>query len=143
MPQADQHMMYSQRRTSASPPPEPIDQVMFELDQSPVTYGRNISTNAGMHSSPPVTYPNHTAGRTPKTLKNQTTAMSTAPSTIGSVRSKPAPVCDHVAPEKNSDWMSVPATRPLTDSTPDQPIQYPKVASGPISVRYFRHASCA
>src|SRR4051812_18768288 len=69
--------------------------------------------------------------------------MSRAPSTIGSVRSKPAPVCDHVAPEKNSDWISVPATRPLTDSTTDQPIQYPNVASGPISVRYLRHASCA
>src|SRR3954453_17225235 len=55
MPYADQHMKYSQTSTSASPPPEPIDQVMFELDQSPVRYGRNMSTNAGMHRRPPVT----------------------------------------------------------------------------------------
>src|SRR3954452_6190213 len=55
IPYADQHMKYSHTRTSASPPPEPIDHVMFELDQSPVMYGRNISTNAGMQSSAPVT----------------------------------------------------------------------------------------
>jgi hypothetical protein len=48
-------MKYSQTRMSASPPPDPIDQVMFELDQSPVTYGRNMSTKAGMQSSAPVT----------------------------------------------------------------------------------------
>src|SRR4051812_43345733 len=143
MPYADQHMKYSQTSTSASPPPEPIDQVMFELDQSPVRYGRNMSTNAGMHSRPPVTYPNHTAGRTPKTLKAQTMAMSAAPRTIGRDRSKPAPDVDQSALEKNSDCSSVPATRPFTDSTTDQPIQYPNVASGPISVRYLRQASCA
>src|SRR4051795_11040392 len=55
MPYADQHMKNSQTRISARPPPEPIDHVMFELDQSPVMYGRNISTNAGMHSRAPVT----------------------------------------------------------------------------------------
>src|SRR3954451_12519940 len=55
IPYADQHMMYSHTRTSASPPPEPIDHVMFELDQSPVRYGRNMSTNAGMHRRPQVT----------------------------------------------------------------------------------------
>src|SRR3954447_24684758 len=55
MPYADQHMKYSHTRTSARPPPDPIDHVMFELDQSPVMYGRNMSTNAGMHSSAPVT----------------------------------------------------------------------------------------
>src|SRR3954453_7780802 len=69
--------------------------------------------------------------------------MRTAPRTIGRVRSKPPPECDHVALEKNSDCSSVPATRPFTDSTTDQPIQYPNVASGPMSVRYLRHASCA
>src|SRR3954469_11946502 len=55
IPYADQHMKYSHTSTSASPPPEPIDHVMFELDQSPVRYGRNMSTNAGMHRRPPVT----------------------------------------------------------------------------------------
>ncbi len=33
--------------------------------------------------------------------------------------------------------------RPKTDSTTDQPIQYPNVATGPISVVYLRHASWA
>src|SRR3954468_7684652 len=69
--------------------------------------------------------------------------MRTAPRTIGRVRSKPAPECDHVALEKNSDCSRTPATRPFTDSTTDQPIQYPNVASGPISVRYLRQASWA
>jgi hypothetical protein len=55
IPYADQHMKYSHVRISGSPPPEPISQVMFELCQSPVTYGRNMSTNAGMHSRAPVT----------------------------------------------------------------------------------------
>ena len=43
--------------------------------------------------------------------------------TTGSVSVKPAPECVHVDFEKNSDCISVPATRPLTDSTTDQPIQ--------------------
>ena len=55
IPYADQHMKYSHVITSGSPPPEPISHVMFELCQSPVTYGRNMRTNAGMHSSAPVT----------------------------------------------------------------------------------------
>src|SRR3954452_16864435 len=116
-------MKYSHTSTSASPPPEPIDQVMFELDQSPVRYGRNMSTNAGMHNRTPVTYPNHTAGRTPKTLNSQTTRMRPQPRTTGSVIVKPAPAFDQSELEKNSDWISTPATRPLTDNTTDQPIQ--------------------
>src|SRR3954471_6363526 len=55
MPYEDQHMMYSHTRMSARPPPDPMDHVMFALCQSPVMYGRNMSTKAGMHSSPPVT----------------------------------------------------------------------------------------
>src|SRR3954465_6047640 len=102
-----------------------------------------MRTNAGMHRRPPVTYPNHTAGRTPKTLKSQTTTMRPAPRTIGSDRSNPAPDDDQSELEKNSDCSSVPATSPLTDSTTDQPIQYPNVARGPIRVRYLRQASCA
>ena len=31
--------------------------------------------------------------------------------------------CDQSCSENNSDWISVPATRPLIDSTTDQPIQ--------------------
>ncbi len=69
--------------------------------------------------------------------------MSTAPRTIGSDRSKPAPDVVHVDFEKNSLCSSVPATSPLTESTTDHPIQYPNVASGPMSVRYLRHASWA
>src|SRR5918911_5601360 len=69
--------------------------------------------------------------------------ISTQPSTTGSVNVKPAPECVHVDFEKNSLCSSVPATRPFTESTTDQPIQYPNVASGPMSVRYFRHASWA
>ena len=44
-------------------------------------------------------------------------------STIGSDRSKPAPEVDQSELEKNSLCSSVPATRPFTDSTTDQPIQ--------------------
>ncbi len=49
--------------------------------------------------------------------------MSTQPKTTGSVTVKPAPVCDQSCDEKNSDCSRTPATRPLTDSTTDQPIQ--------------------
>ena len=55
IPYDDQHMKYSQTSASASPPLAPMSKLMFELDHSPVMYGRNISTNAGMQSSPPVT----------------------------------------------------------------------------------------
>jgi hypothetical protein len=55
IPYDDQHMKYSHTSASARPPLAPIWNSMFELDQSPVTYGRNISTNAGRHSSAPVT----------------------------------------------------------------------------------------
>src|SRR3954470_3559991 len=55
MPYADQHMKYSHTRTSGSRRPDPIYRVLFELSQSPVTYGRNMRTNGGRHSSPPVT----------------------------------------------------------------------------------------
>src|SRR3954453_24052708 len=103
MPYADQHMKYSHTRTSASPPPEPIDHVMFELDQSPVMYGRNMSKNAGMHSSTPVTKPNHTAGPTPNTLNSQTIRIRPQPRTTGSVSLNPAPEVVQSALEKNSD----------------------------------------
>ena len=43
--------------------------------------------------------------------------------TMGSVRSKPPPLSAHVESENHSAWISVPATRPLTASTTDQPIQ--------------------
>ena len=36
-----------------------------------------------------------------------------------------------------------PTKRPRYESTTDQPIQYPNVAMGPISVVYFRQASFA
>ncbi len=48
-------MKYSHVIARGSPPLEPISEFMFELLQSPVTYGRNISAKAGMSSSPPVT----------------------------------------------------------------------------------------
>ena len=55
IPYADQHMKYSHVSTSGRPPPVPMFHCMFELCQSPVMYGRNMSTKTGMHSSPPVT----------------------------------------------------------------------------------------
>ena len=55
IPYDDQHMKYSHTSASASPPFAPMLKSMFELDQSPVMYGKNISTNAGMQSSAPVT----------------------------------------------------------------------------------------
>jgi hypothetical protein len=76
-------------------------------------------------------------------LNAHTIAIRAAPMRMGSERSKPAPDVLQSVLEKNSAWISVPATRPLTESTTDQPIQYPNVASGPISVRYLRHASWA
>ena len=65
MPYDDQHMKYSQTMARASPPFSLMLKSRFELDQSPVMYGKNMSTNAGMSSRPPVTSPNQTAGRTP------------------------------------------------------------------------------
>src|SRR5829696_9763277 len=50
IPYDDQHMKYSQTSASASPPLAPMLKLMFELDQSPVMYGKNISTNAGSSS---------------------------------------------------------------------------------------------
>jgi hypothetical protein len=58
-------MKYSQTITSARPPPSSMFHCMFELDQSPVMYGRNMRTRTGSISSPPVRYANQTAGRTP------------------------------------------------------------------------------
>ena len=55
IPYADQHMKYSHVRASASPPPSLIPQVKFALFQSPVRYGKTISTKHGMHSRAPVT----------------------------------------------------------------------------------------
>ena len=48
-------MKYSQTMARASPPFSPMLNSRFELDQSPVMYGKNISTNAGISSRPPVT----------------------------------------------------------------------------------------
>ncbi len=48
-------MKYSHVSASASPPPEPIAQVKLALFQSPVRYGKTISTKQGMQSSAPVT----------------------------------------------------------------------------------------
>ena len=55
IPYDDQHMKYSQVIASASPPFSPMLKSRFELDQSPVMYGKNMSTNAGINSRPPVT----------------------------------------------------------------------------------------
>src|SRR5215204_5739203 len=55
IPYDDQHMKYSQTSASARPPLAPMLKSMLDPDQSPVRYGRNMSTNAGMQSSPPVT----------------------------------------------------------------------------------------
>src|SRR5215207_6648630 len=123
IPYDDQHMKYSHTSASASPPLAPICHSMFELDQSPVTYGRNISTNAGMQRSAPVTYANQTAGRTPRMLNTQTRTIRPMPMTIGRLMSNPAPLSTHVESENHSAWISVPATSPLTASTTDQPIQ--------------------
>ena len=54
MPYDDQHMKYSHVSTSGRPPPVPMFHCMFELCQSPVMYGKNMSTKTGMHSSAPV-----------------------------------------------------------------------------------------
>ena len=56
-------------------------------------------------------------------LKSHTIAMSATPRTIGREMSNPPPLTDQLLLENHSAWMSVPATRPLTDSTTDQPIQ--------------------
>ena len=45
------------------------------------------------------------------------------PIAIGSVRSKVPTFSAQVESENHSAWISVPATRPLMDSTTDQPIQ--------------------
>ena len=47
-------MKYSQTITSGNPPLAPMSHCMFELDQSPVMYGKNMSTSTGIISSPPV-----------------------------------------------------------------------------------------
>ena len=116
-------MKYSHVSASASPPPSPIAQVKLSLFQSPVRYGKTISTKQGMQSSPPVTYPNQTAGRTPNTLITQTRMIRPMPMTIGSEKSKPAVVFVQSLSENHCDWISAPATNPLIDSTTDQPIQ--------------------
>ena len=51
MPYADQHMKYSHVSASASPPPAPIAQVKFALFQSPVRYGKTISTKRGCRAA--------------------------------------------------------------------------------------------
>ena len=56
-------------------------------------------------------------------LKSQTIAISPMPITMGRVRSKPAPLSAQVESANHSAWISVPATRPFTASTTDQPIQ--------------------
>ncbi len=76
-----------------------------------------------MISSAPVTYANQTAGRTPKTLKAHTRMISPPPMAIGRERSKPAPVWVQVLSSNHSAWISEPATKPLIESTTDQPIQ--------------------
>ena len=48
-------MKYSHTSASARPPLAPMLKSRFEPDQSPVMYGRNISTNTGMQISAPVT----------------------------------------------------------------------------------------
>jgi hypothetical protein len=56
-------------------------------------------------------------------LNSHTTTISPIPSTIGRLRSKPAPLDVQVESENHSAWISVPATSPFTASTTDQPIQ--------------------
>ena len=76
-------------------------------------------------------------------LKAQTRMIRPMPIAIGSERSKVPAFSVQVLSENHSAWISVPATSPLMESTTDQPIQYPKLASGPMIVRYLRQASWA
>ena len=78
-----------------------------------------MSTNAGISSSPPVTYPNQTAGRTPKTLNAHTRTIAHIPSTIAKLKSKPPAASAQVESENHSAWISVPTTSPLIASTLD------------------------
>ncbi len=73
-----------------------------------------------------MTYPNHTAGRTPKMLNSHTATIATSPMMIGQFRPNPVPVWSpvaHVASGNHSATTSVPTIRPLMESTTDQPIQ--------------------
>ena len=47
------------------------------------------------------------------------------------------------SPGNHAVRMMYPVKSPRNDSTTDQPIQYPKVATGPMSVVYFRQPSFA
>ncbi len=100
---------------------------LLEL-QSPVMYGRKISTKSGKSSRMPVTYPVQTAGLMPNTLAAQMITISTAPIRIAgpdeSVKTHQSAVpVAHVLSGKNCDCRRKPTMAPFSERTTDQPSQ--------------------
>ena len=125
IPYADQHMKYSQTRASGEAAARAdLPRSCSSCDQSPVRYGRNMSTNGGDDQQPAgdVAEP-HRRAHAEDVEEPDEQDQHAAEARSASVMSKPAPLWRPVVSENHSAWMSVPATSPLTASTTDQPIQ--------------------
>lgn len=90
-----------------------------------------------------MTYPNHTAGRTPKILNAHTSTTSDAPTILGKSSVMIARSTDQVWPGNHWDWTRKPTVTPKIASTLDHANQYPNVAIGPRREKYRRQPSWA
>src|SRR6185436_6116643 len=119
--------------TSCQPeaPIEPQSMLLDRLldSKSPVMYGRKMMTASGISRHAPVTYPVHTAGRTPNTFATQIPRMMIAPIQIAGLASKLIPrisslcVVPQVASDQNSPISRPPTITELRARTTDQPSQ--------------------